>query len=163
MCEILLDSIGGMCRDDQVVTGEQSDDLTVYGMFCRVRVSGIPAAGYETSVNHPNDLTACGMFCRVRVSGLPAAGWIGGVPGQQEVTPTWRCQPTGAMCPADQVATCPAPALRASLKCPDESCAIQEVPGSNPTPLFPHLFLLFPLFENLLVATLTWIHPPFPI
>jgi hypothetical protein len=56
------------------------------------------------------------------------AGWIGGVPGQTAITPSWLCQPgAGASCPIDQVATCPAAALQASLQCPSASCHAQDV------------------------------------
>eukprot|EP00884_Botryococcus_braunii_P017464 jgi/Botrbrau1/4400/Bobra.105_2s0043.1 len=76
------------------------------------------------------------FYPRVRVSGIAAAGWIGGVPGQQQVIPTWKCQPAGPQCPPDQVDSCPAAALQASLRCPDDSCAIQQTNTGGDVILF---------------------------
>ena len=64
------------------------------------------------------------------------AGWIGGVPGQTAITPSWLCQPgAGASCPIEQVATCPAAALQASLQCPSASCHAQDVRAPSAAPL----------------------------
>ena len=58
--------------------------------------------------------------------GNAAAGWVGGVPNQANITMPWRCQPVGA-CTLQNVSSCPAPVLDATLVCPDASCNATHV------------------------------------
>lgn len=73
-------------------------------------------------------LTDCVSMLRAQITG-DNAGWIGGVPGQANITPTWLCQPGGGSpCSGpNAISTCPAPALQASLQCPDNSCNAKDV------------------------------------
>ena len=58
--------------------------------------------------------------------GNAAAGWVGGVPNQANITMPWRCQPVGE-CTLQNVSSCPAPVLDATLVCPDASCNATHV------------------------------------
>ena len=89
------------------------------------------------------------LLCRTEIVGNDAAGWVGGVPNQANITMPWRCQPVGG-CTLQNVSSCPAPVLDATLVCPDASCNATHVSlCSSTASRFAGLFSnLWPAFSH---------------